>query len=209
MPETDSAHRLDLQAGVDALVAIDPRFVPVARQASPLAIRIRNRGFATLADIIVSQQLSVGAANAIGRKLLDRGIASRRDYLEASDDLLRQCGLSHQKIGYIKGLALSDVDLDALEGLSDRSATKVLTEVRGIGAWTAKIYLIFSLGRMDVIPAGDLALREAARDLFELEARPTERQLRDMAEAWSPWRTVAACLLWECYRMQKKRAGIR
>ena len=209
LPETDSAHRLDLQAAVDALVTIEPRFAPVARRAAPLSIRMRKAGFATLADIIVSQQLSVGAADAIAGRLLDQGIVSRQDYLDASDDVLRQCGLSHQKIGYIRALALGGVDFDALESLPDRSVVEILTGIRGIGPWTAKIYLIFCLGRLDVIPAGDLAVREAARDLLLLEDRPTERQLLVIAEAWTPWRTVAACLLWECYRMKKKRVGIR
>jgi len=105
-------------------------------------------------------------------------------------------------------LAAAGVEYDALQDMPDAEVVRVLTAVPGIGVWTAEIYAMFSLGRADAFAAGDLALQEAARTLFGLEARPSERVLRGMAEAWSPWRSVAARILWAWYRVEKGREGV-
>ncbi|HHS88958.1 MAG TPA: DNA-3-methyladenine glycosylase 2 family protein, partial [Rhodobacteraceae bacterium] len=117
--------------------------------------------------------------------------------------------LSGQKIRYARALASSGIRYSSLRGMPSDDIIKRLTHVPGIGPWTAQIYVMFSLGRADVFAPGDLALQEAARMLFELEKRPREKDLRDMASDWSPWRGVAARLLWAYYRIAKDREGIR
>ena len=126
-----------------------------------------------------------------------------------SEDALRALGLSRQKARYARALAEAGLDYDALRTAPTDEVIRVLTAVPGIGVWTAEIYAMFSLGRADVFAPGDLALQEAARVLFDLGERPKERQLRAMAEDWSPWRSVAARLLWSHYRIIKQRDGIR
>ena len=126
-----------------------------------------------------------------------------------SEDDLRACGLSRQKIRYAKALAAARIDYRALREAPSDAVIAQLVEVPGIGRWTAEIYAMFSLGRADVFAPGDLALQEAARILFDHETRPTERELRALAESWSPWRGVAARLLWSYYRVAKSREGIR
>ena len=105
-------------------------------------------------------------------------------------------------------MAQADIDFSALRGVPDVDVVRTLVAVPGIGVWTAEIYAMFALGRADVFAPGDLALQEAARMLFGLEARPTEKALRAMAEDWSPWRSVAARILWAYYRVAKDREGV-
>jgi DNA-3-methyladenine glycosylase II len=157
----------------------------------------------------VSQQVSVAAADAIWARLKAAGLTAPRRILAASDEDLRACGLSRQKIRYARALAAARLPYPALRGQPTEEVIATLVEVPGIGRWTAEIYAMFSLGRADVICPGDLALQESARILFRLEARPTERELRGMSEPWSPWRGVAARLLWAYYRVAKEREGIR
>ncbi|NOX72128.1 MAG: DNA-3-methyladenine glycosylase 2 family protein, partial [Alphaproteobacteria bacterium] len=126
----------------------------------------------------------------------------------ASEDDLRACGLSRQKIAYAKSLAQSGINYPALATLPDAEVIKTLVRIKGIGDWTAEIYTMFSLGRADVFASGDLALQEATRVLFQLEARPSEREMRQMAADWSPWQAVAARILWAYYRVIKEREGI-
>jgi DNA-3-methyladenine glycosylase II len=122
--------------------------------------------------------------------------------------VLRGCGLSRQKIGYARAIAESGIDFAALRRMPDESVVAELVRIKGIGVWTAEIYAMFSLGRADVFAPGDLALQESAARLFALEARPGEKALREMARAWSPWRAVAARLLWAYYRVEKGREGV-
>jgi len=127
----------------------------------------------------------------------------------ASEEDLRAVGLSRQKMRYARALAEAGIDFPALRSLPPEDVIKILTKVPGIGPWTAEIYAMFSLGHADVFAPGDLALQEAARHLFELQDRPREKDLRRMAEAWSPWRSVAARVLWAYYRHVNDREGIR
>ncbi|MDZ4136016.1 MAG: DNA-3-methyladenine glycosylase 2 family protein, partial [Paracoccaceae bacterium] len=129
--------------------------------------------------------------------------------LAASDEDLRACGLSRQKARYGRALAGAGLDYAALRDMPDARVVQTLVAVPGIGAWTAEIYAMFSLGRADVFAPGDLALQEAARRLFGLDARPTEKVIRQMAQDWTPWRAVAARLLWAYYRVSTTREGIR
>ena len=195
--------------GAGWLAARDPRFAVALGQTGPLPLRRRDGGFAALYDAIVSQQVSVASANAIWGRLEAAGFTQSGAVAAASDEDLRACGLSRQKIRYGRALAQAAIDFDRLGLMPDDEVIQTLVAVPGIGRWTAEIYAMFSLGRADVFAPGDLALQEAARVLFGLEARPTERQLRAMSEDWSPWRAVAARLLWAYYRVAKSREGIK
>ncbi len=187
----------------------DPRFATALAVTGPLPLRRKPDGFAQLLSAIVSQQVSVASANAIWGRLKDAKLAGPRKIKWASDDDLRACGLSRQKIRYARALAEAGIDYKALRGASTDTVISELTQVAGIGVWTAEIYAMFSLGRADVFAPGDLALQEAARILFDLDTRPKEKQLREMAQNWSPWRSVAARALWAYYHVAKDREGIR
>lgn len=195
--------------GAAWLAEQDPRFADALRQTGPLPLRLKPDGFAQLLSAIVSQQVSVASANAIWRRMRAAGLTGPRKIQWASDDDLRAVGLSRQKIRYARELAAARIDYKALRDTPTPEVIATLVEVPGIGIWTAEIYAMFSLGRADVFAPGDLALQEAAKILFDLPDRPKDRALRAMAEDWSPWRSVAARLLWAYYRVAKDREGIR
>lgn len=196
-----------LAEGADWLGRLDARFAQAMPQ-SGLPWRQREQGFEALLGAIVSQQVSVASARAIWARLDAAGMCDPARLAEATDDELRALGLSRQKARYGRELARAGIDFEALQNLSDDEVIATLTRVPGIGRWTAEIYAMFAMGRADIFAPADLALQEAARLLFDLPARPTERALRAMAEAWSPWRSVAAQLLWAYYHTVKTREGI-
>lgn len=191
------------------LAAREPRFAQALAQTGPLPLRLREDGFAALLSAIVSQQVSTASAGAIWRRLEAAGLTSAEAVAATGEEDLRACGLSRPKQRYARGLAGAGLDYPALRQVPDEAVIARLIEVPGIGRWTAEIYTMFSLGRADVFAPGDLALQEAARMLFELDARPGERDLRAMAEAWAPWRAVAARILWAYFRVAKTREGVR
>lgn len=196
-----------LKEGADWLATAEPRFS--AALQTPLPLRLKPDGFAALLSAIVSQQVSTAAADAIWGRVTQAGLDRPETIARANDDDLRACGLSRPKQRYARALAEAGIEFD---GLRDRPTVEVietLTAVPGIGVWTAEIYAMFSLGRADVFAPGDLALQESARILLDLPERPKERQFREMAEAWSPWRSVAARALWAYYARVKRREGIR
>jgi len=195
--------------GADYLARIEPRFAHALERTGPLPLRRRRDGFEALLSAIVSQQVSVAAADAIWGRLKAARLTGPRKVMWASEEDLRACGLSRQKIRYAKALAEAGIDYRALRGAPNEEVIAELVAVPGIGRWTAEIYAMFSLGRADVFAPGDLALQESARLLFGLEERPGERALREMAAAWAPWRGVAARALWAYYRVAKEREGIR
>ena len=195
--------------GAEFLAAAEPRFAAALRMTGPLPLRRRSEGFEQLLAAIVSQQVSVAAADSIWGRIRTAGLNDSWMIGKADDSELRAVGLSRQKVRYARALAGARIDYDGLRDLPDEDVISILTSVQGIGRWTAEIYLMFSLGRADAFAAGDLALREAARILFETDDRPNDPQLRAMAEAWTPWRAVAARLLWAYYRVIKEREGIR
>ncbi len=198
----------DVSDGAAWLAAREPRFADALTQTGPLPLRRRSGGFPALLQAICGQQLSVASAAATWNRLCEAG-ADRAEVLSAlDDDALKACGLSRPKIRYARGLADAGIDYAALVHMPEDEALATLTALKGIGSWTAEIYLMFAIGRADVIAAGDLALQEAARDLFDLPSRPTDKELRALAEAWSPWRAVAARILWAYYRVIKNREGI-
>lgn len=194
--------------GATYLAKIEPRFAHALELTGPLPLRRRKDGFPALLDAIVSQQVSVAAADAILRRLKTTGLVGPRKILGASDDELRACGLSRQKIRYARELARARIRFAALREAPTEDVIATLIAVPGIGRWTAEIYAMFSLGRADVFAPGDLALQEAVRILFDMDARPSERVLSEMARGWAPWRGVAARLLWSYYRVVKGREGV-
>lgn len=199
----------DVAEGAAWLAAHHPRFAHALALTGPLPLRRKPDGFETLLSAIVSQQVSVAAANAIWGRLEGAGLTARAAVAVAEEEALRAAGLSRQKVRYAMALAQSGVDFAALREMPEDQAVTHLTEVPGIGRWTAEIYLMFALGRADVFAPADLALQEAARMLFDLPDRPREAPLRRMAEEWRPWRSVAAVALWAYYRVAKEREGIR
>jgi|SRR6185312_11267068 DNA-3-methyladenine glycosylase II len=202
------AARLDkagLARALDQLAAADTVLAAARHRAGEPRLRRWPQGFATLLDIIVGQQVSTEAANAIKARLRARlGELTPEGILGASDDTLGGCGLSRQKMIYVRDLArhveTGRLDLKKLARLDEAEAVALLTEVKGIGRWTAEIYLLFALGRPDVFPADDLALAVSMQRLRRITERPNARTLRAMAEAWQPWRGAAAHFLWHYYR---------
>ncbi len=201
MPPTPPAAR----AGLDLLARLDPDLAGIERAAGPLPWRSRPDGFAGLLQAIVGQQISNQAAAAIWRRLSVLPGALTADGLTGLDDAaLRTAGLSRPKVLHARALAraFTDGTLSAagLAAMDDPSAVAAICGVRGLGPWTAEIYLLFALGRHDVFPAGDLALAAAAAALKHLPARPTPAALRVLAEPWRPHRALAARLLWHHWR---------
>lgn len=167
--------------------------------------RDRDGGFASLLKIIIDQQVSVQAGAAIWRRVeAGLGDCSPDRVLEVGEEQLRTFGLSRSKAHYVTCLAEAitsgALDLDALKKADNDIVREQLTAVKGIGRWTAEIYLMFALARPDVWPAGDLALAEAAKRLLNLENRPTPKEMDDIGERWKPERTTAAVFLWHCYK---------
>ncbi len=189
------------------LAALDPRMGDLWSRAGKPGPRARPPGFATLLRVIVGQQVSTHAAAAIWERLRSAGIADdAAAFVVRSDDELRALGLSRQKIAYGRGLAEAvasgTLDLARLRRMEDEAAIEALVALKGIGRWSAEVYLLFALGRPDVMPADDLALLvSAGRHLGDGE-RWTPKQLRVEAEAWRPWRSAAARLLWHAYRIE-------
>jgi DNA-3-methyladenine glycosylase II len=202
----------DLDRAIEGLAAADPRWRDALAVAGRPPLRRRPDGFAGLASIVVSQQLSTASAKAIwGRLEAALDPLNPETVRRARTAKLARAGLSGPKIRTLKAIASAidrgGLDLEALNGLPADEAHQRLTAVHGIGPWTADIYLLFCLGHADAWPAGDLALQEAARLLLRLPARPSSRDMGPLAESWRPWRGAAACMLWTYYRVAKQRDG--
>ena len=198
-----------ISEGLVALNKLEPKFRQAINAIDEIPLRRTSGGFDRLLSTIVSQQLSVAAADAIWKKIELAGLNQINKIKKVSDQDLRQVGLSKQKVRYVRSLANAKINYDALKAMPTSEVVSELTQVSGMGNWTAEIYAMFSLGRADVFAPGDLALQEATRLLFNLPERPSEKELRVMAKEWSPWQAVAARLLWSYYNDQKKREGIR
>ena len=193
-----------LKTSLDAIAKIEPRFGDAITATGYPEPRLRDPGYATLLRTIVGQQVSVAAAASVWNKLealLGQGCPPEK--LIAQDfDALRACGLSRQKQGYARSLAelviTGALPLDSLPK-DDEEAIAYLTRVKGIGRWSAEIYLLFAEGRTDIWPAGDLAVQEGVGRLLKLEARPSEKEIREIAEKWRPHRGAAAIFTWHIY----------
>lgn len=198
----------DIAEGADWLAQSDPRMALALSMVDELPLRRQPDGFGALLDAIVGQQVSIASARAIRLRMQEAGYWAQEPIAAASEDDLRAAGLSRQKAKYAKGLAMAALDYDALRHAPSHEVIKTLTALSGIGQWTAEIYAMFALGRADQFAHGDLALQEATRSLYDLPHRPNEREMRQIAKAWAPWRAVAARILWAYYRLQKNREGV-
>jgi DNA-3-methyladenine glycosylase II len=200
-----------LEAGARALARLDPDFARILATYGLPRFPRRPASFGTLLHIILEQQLSLDIAAKLWRRLKQRcrPLTPRR-FLELDDATLMNCGFTRQKIGYARGLARAILERRfapaRLARLGDDDALAAIMELRGFGPWSAEVFLLFALGRPDIWPAGDLALQIALQWLKALPERPRSRELRIMAEAWRPWRSVAACLLWQFYLCRLDRA---
>jgi len=189
----------ELKTHIQALIELEPRFAPVYEQVGVPSLRRNEGGFAALLRAIVGQQLSVAAASSIWQRLVDANLITPKTLIQADDDDLRAQGLSRQKIRYVRSLVDHDIDYQALTTMSDGEVIATLTAVTGIGRWTAEMYLLFSLGRADILAVDDLAIRVAAMALLELPERPTPKQLKVATQSWSPYLSAASLLLWAYY----------
>lgn len=198
----------DLAWHIDSLAQAHPVFAPLRQAAGAVPARWLDPGFKGLVFVVTGQQISVAAGRAIyGRLEAFLGDVTAETVAAASDETLRAAGYSAAKMRTLRALqeaALSGaLDLNALEEKSAEEAILSLCAIKGIGSWTAEVYLLFAAGHPDIFPAADVALQEAARLAFALPARPATRDLRVASDAWSPWRSAAARLLWAYYRVRK------
>lgn len=193
-----------LTTGLDTVAATEPAIARALRIAGYPETRIRDRGYATLLRTIVGQQVSVAAAASVWNKLeAALGTGCAPDALIAADfESLRACGLSRQKQGYARSLAelvvSGGLDLENLPE-NDEAAIAELVKIKGIGRWSAEIYLLFAEGRPDIWPAGDLAVQAGIGRILGLDTRPSEKETRLLANPWSPHRGAVAILTWHCY----------
>jgi DNA-3-methyladenine glycosylase II len=200
-PEPPPAAR----AAIDTLIGLDRRFAAILDRAGPLPWRRRTPGFPGLLQAITAQMISNAAAAAIWSRL--RALPGALDpagLLALPDDTLRNAGLSRPKVLHARALASAFLDgtltQERLAALDDEAAILAIAQVKGMGRWSAEIYLLFALDRLDVFPAGDVALAAAAADLLALPARPSPAALRTIALDWAPVRSLAARLLWHHWR---------
>jgi len=193
-----------LKRSLDALAELEPAFAAGLDRHGYPAPRIRDRGHQTLLRTIIGQQVSVASANAIWKRL-EAAVGAEMEPVvlaAAPDEMLRGCGLSRQKMAYVRSLAelvaSGELDLFALPA-DDEEAIAALTRIKGIGRWSAEIYLLFAEGRGDIWPAGDLAVQEEVGQLMGLPERPSEKAVREIAREWSPHRGAAAIFTWHHY----------
>ena len=193
-----------LRAGLDSIAILEPAFARALEIAGYPEPRIRERGYATLMRTIVGQQVSVAAAASMWRKFeafLGPELPPEQ-VLAAEFDELRACGLSRQKQGYLRSLCelvvTGTLNLEALPA-DDEAAIAELTRIKGIGRWSAEIYLLFAEGRGDIWPAGDLAVQAGLHKLLDLAERPAEKLTRELAQSWRPHRGALAIFTWHCY----------
>jgi DNA-3-methyladenine glycosylase II len=199
--------------GITVLTA-EPLFAGMLARAGPPRFRRRRNGFGTLLHIILEQQVSIDAAAAMHKRLVELCSPLRPEtFLTLDDATLRSCGFSRQKMGYARQFAETvgsgGFDFARLATADDEAAMAQLLSVRGIGRWSAEVYLLFALGRADVWPATDLGLQVALGEELKLGFRPGELETHRLGEAWRPWRSVATCLLWQSYLHARGRTAPR
>jgi DNA-3-methyladenine glycosylase II len=198
-------NRAAIKRAMKKLAEADPDVARGLAIVGPPEPRVRPAGFNTLLSAIVGQQISTEAARTI-RARVEQVLpdATPKALLALPEGALRAAGMSGRKVEYATGLASAieegAFDLEGLPQLSDEDAIEAITALRGFGQWSAEIYLMFSLGRTDIFPSGDLALRVAVGKLKGLEERPTPGQARDLVAHWAPYRTAGSLFLWDYYR---------
>lgn len=200
----------DIEAGLEALVLADMRLADIRSRAHAVPLRRSPPGFESLASIIVAQQVSTASAAAIWARLREAiDPLTPQAYIDGGEEAWRFAGLSRPKqrtlLAVSQALVDDGLDLHGLCDLPAEEAIAALTAIKGIGPWTAEVYLLFAAGHPDVFPAGDVALQAAVGHAFAHEIRPDAKALRLLAEDWAPWRGVAARLFWAYYTAIKGR----
>jgi DNA-3-methyladenine glycosylase II len=195
---------VSLHLALDELCERDADLAGVVARFGPPPLWARAPGFATLIQIVLEQQVSLASARAAYERLVAViGPPTPDRFLSLDDGALRAVGFSRQKAGYVRllarALSAGELDLARFDALADADARAGLMSLKGIGAWSADIYLLMALGRADVWPSGDIALAAAAREVKRLGTRPSPEELTQIAERWRPWRAVAARVLWHHY----------
>ena len=197
-----------------AVLSAEPLFAEMLARAGSPCFRRRRNGFGTLLHIILEQQVSIDAAAAMHKRLV--GLCrplTPQTFLKLDEATLRSCGFSRQKMGYARHFAevveSGRFDFARLAATDDEAALAELLSIRGIGRWSAEIYLLFALGRVDIWPAADLGLQVSIGQELKLGTRPGELETRQYGEAWRPWRSVAACLFWQSYLHARRRTAPR
>lgn len=190
--------------GIQQLSSLDQDIKDAITELGMPEARVRPNGFEAFLSTIIGQQLSTKAAQSIMARVLDlMDEPTPKQFIEIPDQTLRDAGLSFRKIEYTQGLASAvlegSFDIDGLQNLSDEGAIKEITNLRGLGQWSAEIYLMFSLGRMDIFPADDLGILVGLQLLKGLDNKPTAKQARKMVAHWAPYRSIGALCLWHYY----------
>jgi DNA-3-methyladenine glycosylase II len=203
----------DIAAGLHGLVMLDARLEPVVAKAGPVPLRRADPGYRGIANIIVSQMVSKASAAAIWRRMEEKlGDISAEAVLAASDEDCRELGLSRAKAESLRAVARAvtrkELDLAAICSIEGSAAIREMTSIKGVGRWTAEVYLLFCAGHPDVFPVGDVALQNAVGHALTLEVRPSARELDLLTEIWAPWRSVAARLFWAYYATEMRRDGL-
>ncbi|NRP22668.1 DNA-3-methyladenine glycosylase [Ensifer adhaerens] len=203
----------DIEAGLAGLVMLDARLEHVVARAGPVPLRRTDPGYRGLASIIVSQMVSKASAAAIWKRMEGSlGEITAPAALSLSDEDCRAIGLSRAKADTLRRVAQAvvagDIDLDAICNVEALDAIRELTMIKGVGRWTAEVYLLFCAGHPDVFPSGDVALQNAIGHGLGLELRPTAREIDSLAAHWAPWRSVAARLFWAYYAQEMRRDAV-
>ncbi|MGA6102156.1 DNA-3-methyladenine glycosylase family protein [Psychrobacter pocilloporae] len=198
----------ELSENISALIAIEPKFAAIYEQVGLPDLRHNAGGFEQLMRAMVGQQLSVAAAASIWKRLVDAALTTPYKIGEATDEALKAQGLSKQKTRYIRSLVDHNIDFAALENMPNEEVINTLTAVTGIGRWTAEMYLLFSLKRADVLAVDDLAIKVAAMELLGLAERPKPKQLNNLTQHWSPYRSAASLLLWSYYGLLRNKTAV-
>lgn len=193
-----------LTLGMQHLVQVDPEIKDAFIELGMPEARMRTRGFEAFLITIIGQQLSTKVAAVITQRVLClMEQVTAEEFIKIPDQRLRDAGLSFRKIEYTQGLARSvldgTLDIDGLKNLGDEAAIKAITNLKGLGRWSAEIYMMFSLGRMDIFPADDLGILVGLQRLKGLDRKPTPKQARELVAHWSPWRSIGALFLWHYY----------
>ena len=202
-----------LRQACDELALADPVLSLALKENGYPPLWSRPTGFATLTLIILEQQVSLESARAVYRRLEQLcGVVNVENVLSVGIDGLRSAGLTRQKAAYCSGLAErvknGQTSFRRIALANDKSAHDMLCELKGIGSWTANVYLVFALGRFDVWPPGDIALMRSIMERYFLESLPDDEQCLKLAEKWHPWRSVAARILWHSYLIKRGRSHL-
>jgi len=202
-----------LEAHLTALIDLDPLLAPILNQVGEVPLRLGRPGFGGLAPIVSGQLLSVASAKAIHLRVEALvGEMRAKNFLAVEPENLRAAGLSWSKINCLIGVAKAEIsgeiDFGALHQLSVPEAMENLTALKGIGPWSAEVYLMSSVAHPDIFPAGDLVLQKMLGKILEMNKKPDEKQTRKLTKKWSPYRGAAARLLWRYFAVLREREGI-